>query len=305
MNSLFISTDPNFMQNNMTEMYQEEIASLQEEILELTQKYKDNQKEVAFLSRTNLKKALLSYRGKEITDGERKHDSAVTKPELSHYESEVQFFNKICGTEFTKYFKKREHKSENEVLYKHRLLGRCQSLSFQLEFQTLDSKVQESGSCEVTDLNIILGCRENSSLSKFVSRTEERKSLVLFFRTLSSFAEWCEYRKQTFVRFKEKYPSAVGLPLGSSGEYVALRNPKLPGCELLLVWKIEIDEEGAVLPVLDLLPKMPDQALALDKMKVIEEAATGFRNLLQAFGIESSIENIIRVFCLPETEMST
>uniref|UniRef100_A0A8C5QZC4 Uncharacterized protein n=1 Tax=Leptobrachium leishanense TaxID=445787 RepID=A0A8C5QZC4_9ANUR len=29
--------------------------------------------------------------------------------------------------------------------------------------------------------------------------------------------------------------------------------------ELLLVWKIEIDEKGAVIPILDLLPKIPEQ----------------------------------------------
>ncbi|XP_063282552.1 centromere protein P isoform X1 [Pelobates fuscus] len=286
------------MQNDMIEAYQEEIKALQEEISELKQKYKENEKEVIYLSSVNLKKTLLSYHGKTVADHELKKEMAVMTPDLDHCTNEIQFFNNISGIHFTKYFKKREHKSDNEDLYKHRLIGQCQSLTFQMEFETLNPKQNNGESCcDVTNLNIIMGCGEHSDLSKFISRTEERKSLLAFFRTLSSFAEWGAYRNNIFAQFKEKYPSTIGLPLGSSGEYMVLRNPKLPRCELLLVWKIQIDEEGTVTPVLDLLPKIPEQALALDKLQVIEGAAKGFKNLLQSFGIESSIENIIQVFC--------
>ncbi|KAM8930653.1 centromere protein P [Pelodytes ibericus] len=286
------------MERDMFETYQEEIQSLQNEIQELTKKYKDKQNETAFLSSANIKKALSSYHAKAIIDGEPKKDSTLIKPVLDHYENDIQLFNKISGIEFTKYFKTTEHTTESEVMHKHRLMGRCQSLSFQLEFETLDIKNKGGSCCDITDLNIIMGCSEHSDLSKFVSITEERKSLLLFFRTLSNFDQWCEYRKHTFVQFKEKYPSVVILPTGSSSEYIVLRDPKLPGCELLLVWKIEVEEEGAVIPILDLIPKIPEQALTLDKAKVIEDSATGFKNLLWTFGIESSIENIIQVFCL-------
>ncbi|XP_053545397.1 centromere protein P-like [Bombina bombina] len=99
---------------------------------------------------------------------------------------------------------------------------------------------------------------------------------------------------------REKYSDAVGIPVGLSAEYIVLKNPKLPGCELVIVWKINVNEEGAVIPVFDLLNKIPEQALPFDKMKILQNTSIGFRNLLQVYGIEGSIEKLVRVFCLTE-----
>lgn len=33
-------------------------------------------------------------------------------------------------------------------------------------------------------------------------RAEERRDLLMFFRSLHFFVEWCEYRKRTFEHFK-------------------------------------------------------------------------------------------------------
>ncbi|KAG8436252.1 hypothetical protein GDO86_007377 [Hymenochirus boettgeri] len=107
-----------------------------------------------------------------------------------------------------------------------------------------------------------------------------------------------------FCFLKEKYPSAVRFPAGSSAEYMILSNPNVPGFELLLMWRIHIDDQGRVIPILDLLPKIPEQAIALDKKGVVEGTAPGFRNLLQAFGIQGSIDNLIQSFCLSETDAS-
>ncbi|KAM4021536.1 centromere protein P-like [Anomaloglossus baeobatrachus] len=78
---------------------------------------------------------------------------------------------------------------------------------------------------------------------------------------------------------------------------MVLMNPDLPGCELILVWKITINEDGSVIPVLDLLPKIPEQARALDKTGVVENAAENFKTLLQAFGLLGTIDNLIHSFC--------
>ncbi|XP_075429918.1 centromere protein P isoform X3 [Ascaphus truei] len=291
------------MQEAVADAYKDEIRSLQEEIRALTQQHKENQ--TALLSDTNIKKALQSYRGKAISDVRGAEAVANLKSQLGDCEKELEFLAKISGIEFTQYCKKTEYPSANQTLYKHRLMGQCQSLTFQLEFHTTESQINKGGLCsDVTDLNIIMECGEYSQLSKFVSRTEERENLLLFFRTLSSFAEWCEYRKRTFLQFKQKYPAAVELPVGSSAEYMVLQSPQLPGCKLLVVWKIQVDEEGTVTPVLDLLPKIPEQALALGKMQVLENDAQGFRNLLQVFGIEDSIEKLIQFFCLTEIAAS-
>uniref|UniRef100_A0A8C5QY63 Uncharacterized protein n=1 Tax=Leptobrachium leishanense TaxID=445787 RepID=A0A8C5QY63_9ANUR len=192
------------MERDLVEAYQDEITALQEEIQELKETYKENQKVLEYLSSVNINKALLSYHEKVVSQPGQIKDPVSVDLELDHCKKEIQFFNKISGIMFTKYFKKRVHKADNEDLYKHRLVGHCQSLTFQMEFESLDLTDKGGSCCDVTNLNIIMGSGEHSDLSNFVSRTEEKKNLLAFFRTLSNFADWSEYRRQTFVHFKFK-----------------------------------------------------------------------------------------------------
>ncbi|XP_036711640.1 centromere protein P isoform X2 [Balaenoptera musculus] len=185
-------------------------------------------------------------------------------------------------------------KSIKKVLQRHRLSGDCHMITFQLEFQLLEIQNEESLSSVITDLSIIMEPTEYSELSEFVSRAEERRDLFMFFRSLHFFVEWCEYRKRTFKRFKEKYPEAVHLSEGASSSCMGIRSPSRPGFELVIVWRIQIDEEGKVLPKLDLLTKVPLQALELDKNGVIETAPLSFRTLLGVLGIEATLESLIK-----------
>nr|XP_025971758.1 centromere protein P [Dromaius novaehollandiae] len=94
--------------------------------------------------------------------------------------------------------------------------------------------------------------------------------------------------------FRAKYPDIVKLPEGLLGDYIVLRNPKPSGFELMIVWKIHVDEDGRITPVLDLLTKVPEQVLE-QKIATTENAPTCFRSMLLLFGIETAIENLIRV----------
>uniref|UniRef100_A0A669PVG8 Centromere protein P n=1 Tax=Phasianus colchicus TaxID=9054 RepID=A0A669PVG8_PHACC len=76
-----------------------------------------------------------------------------------------------------------------------------------------------------------------------------------------------------------------------------LRNSQLPGFELMIVWKMHINEEGTTTPVLDLLPKVPEQ-VSEQKKAAIDNAPTCFRSMLLLFGIETAIENLIQAFNL-------
>ncbi|EFB19523.1 hypothetical protein PANDA_017550, partial [Ailuropoda melanoleuca] len=67
--------------------------------------------------------------------------------------------------------------------------------------------------------------------------------------------------------------------------------------ELVIVWRVQIDEEGKVLPKLDLLPKAPQRALQLDRNRVLETAPLGFRALLGTLGIEAALESLIKSLC--------
>ncbi|XP_068884351.1 dynein axonemal heavy chain 12-like isoform X1 [Aphelocoma coerulescens] len=72
--------------------------------------------------------------------------------------------------------------AENRTVQKHRLSGKCHSLSFQLEFQLLEMQNNEKVSAVVSDLSIVMESREDSDVSKFVSRgmLTEQYPKVLF-----------------------------------------------------------------------------------------------------------------------------
>nr|XP_019822137.1 PREDICTED: centromere protein P-like [Bos indicus] len=109
------------------------------------------------------------------------------------------------------------------------------------------------------------------------------------------------HRFLCFFSPQEKYPEAVQLSEGASSSCMGIRNPSQPGFELVIVWRIQIDEEGKVLPKLDLLTKVPLRALELDKNRVIETAPLSFRTLLGVLGIEATLESLIKSFCAEES----
>uniref|UniRef100_A0A2K6NQL5 Centromere protein P n=1 Tax=Rhinopithecus roxellana TaxID=61622 RepID=A0A2K6NQL5_RHIRO len=230
------------------------------------------------------------------------------KNQLGHLESELSFLSTLTGINIRNYSKHTEdltstemaEKSIRKVLQRHRLSGNCHMVTFQLEFQILEIQNKERLSSAVTDLNIIMEPTECSELSEFVSRAEERKDLFMFFRSLHFFVEWFEYRKHTFKHFKEKYPDAVYLLEGPSSCSMGIRSASRPGFELVIVWRIQTDEDGKVFPKLDLLTKVPQRALELDKNRAIEAAPLSFRTLLGVLGIEAALESLIKSLCAEE-----
>uniref|UniRef100_A0A7M4FQV7 Centromere protein P-like n=1 Tax=Crocodylus porosus TaxID=8502 RepID=A0A7M4FQV7_CROPO len=82
--------------------------------------------------------------------------------------------------------------------------------------------------------------------------------------------------------------------------YMIIKNPELSGFELMIIWKIPVNEEGIAIPVLDLLPKIP--AHSNHKAAAAAENAPGcFRIMLRLLGIEASIESVVKSFAM-ETE---
>ncbi|XP_055984080.1 centromere protein P [Sorex fumeus] len=234
------------------------------------------------------------------------NSSENLKNHIGQLESELAFLSKLTGINITKCSKYTEEITSAEmkeagikkVLQKHRLSGHCHMIRFELEFQILEIQNKENSSSVITDLNIIEPTNY-PELSEFVSSVEERRDLVLFFQTLHFFVECFEHRMRTFKHFKEKYPGTVHLYEGTSGSSMGIRSTKQPGFECLIVWMIQIDERGKVWPALDLLPQVPEQALELDKNRIIETAPLSFRSLLGVLGIQGTLESLITVFGLP------
>ncbi|XP_049752085.1 centromere protein P isoform X1 [Elephas maximus indicus] len=249
-------------------------------------------------------KAKKSFKNIYQSESERLESSKDLRRQLGHLESELSLLSTLTGISIRKYSKKTEdltstvmtEKNIKKVLQRYRLSGDCHMVTFQLEFQILETQNEKNLSSVVTDLNIIMEPTEYPELSELVSRAEERRDLFMFFRSLHFFVEWCEYRKRTFKHFKEKYPDVVQLPEGAASSCLGIQNASQPGFELVIVWRIQIDDEGKVLPKLDLLTKIPQQALELDKKNVIESAPLSFRTLLGVLGIEASLESLIKLF---------
>ncbi|XP_010973134.2 centromere protein P isoform X1 [Camelus dromedarius] len=242
------------------------------------------------------------------SDSEGWESSKDLRSHLGHLESELLFLSTLTGINIRNYSQRTEdimnaemtETGTKKVLQRHRLSGNCHMITFQLEFQILEIQNKESVSSVITDLSIIMEPTDYSELSEFVSRAEERRDLFMFFRSLHFFVEWCEYRKRTFKHFKEKYPEVVHLSEGASSSCMGIRSPRQPGFELIIVWRIQIDEEGKVLPKLDLLTQVPLQALELDKNRVVETAPFSFRTLLGVLGIEATLESLIKSLCTEE-----
>ncbi|NWV26271.1 CENPP protein, partial [Origma solitaria] len=190
------------MDNSVCQAYEDEIQALEEEIKLLREKYEDNQQESTYFSDEEILKALKSCRRE--TQGEAKgHESlSYLKAQLETLETDLSFLMKLTGFQFTSHSKKTVEKTRDRTVQKHKLSGKCHSLSFQVEFQLLQMQNNEKVSAVVSDLNIIMESREDSDVSKFVTSTEEHGNLLTFFRSLSTYAEWHEHRRRTFLHFK-------------------------------------------------------------------------------------------------------
>ncbi|NXO10656.1 CENPP protein, partial [Oriolus oriolus] len=190
------------MDNSVCQAYEEEIQALEEEIRLLTEKYEDIRQESMFFSDEEIQKSIESLQRE--TQGETKgHESPSDLiAQLKSLEADLSFLTAFTGFQFTSHSKKTVEKTRSRTVQKHRLSGKCHSLSFQLEFQLLEMQDNEKVSAVVSDLSIIMESGEDPDLSKFVSSTEESGSLLTFFRSLSAYAEWYEHRRRTFLHFK-------------------------------------------------------------------------------------------------------
>ncbi|NXO74540.1 CENPP protein, partial [Phainopepla nitens] len=282
------------MDESIFQPYEDEIQALEEEIRQLTEEYEDMQEETTFFSEEEILKSINSIHGE--TQGETNGQESLSdlKAQLESLERDLSFLMEFTGIHFTSHSKKTVEKTRNRTVQKHKLSGRCHSLPFQVEFQLLEMQNDEKETTVVSDLSIVMESREDSNVSKFVSSTEERADLLTFFRSISTYAEWHEHRRHTFLHFKAKYPDIVSLPEGLLGDFIILRSPKVSGFELMIVWKIHLDEEGTTTPVLDLLPKVPEQVLE-QRMMSVQSIPGSFRSALQLFGIEAAVENLIKV----------
>ncbi|XP_039204164.1 centromere protein P [Crotalus tigris] len=282
------------MNSDELQAYEDEIKSLEEEIKMLTEEYEHSRHQSMAYTEAEPMEIMKLCRKKPEEELKQSKSSPDQETQLHLLEADLSFIMKFTGIFFTHYSRKLVEKNGSKTIQTYKLSGKCQSISFQLEFKlTKESQMNRNASAIVTDLNVITECDKYRDLSKLVSRVEENGDLCLFFRNFTCFFEWCKHRERTFAYFKNKYPDIVVLPEGLHGDYMLLRSTQLSKFELMIVWKIQVDEKGNIIPFLDILNKIPLQGALADKFA--SDAPQGFRSLLHVIGIEASIETLINL----------
>ncbi|XP_051874867.1 centromere protein P [Pristis pectinata] len=187
------------MEKSLHQTYEDEIQCLQEEIRILEQKAKETQiNSQEFLKNMHLQKEKFSVQNPESW----KCSTTDLEAQVEQAKSQIALLAQLTGIDFIKHTMTTVSEG-NKKTKQYRLSGCSHSLHFDLEFELTEIQTEKCVMATVTDLNIILELSDVCDLSRFISRTEEKKSLLLFFRTISIFAKWYEYRQVTFRHFKD------------------------------------------------------------------------------------------------------
>ncbi|XP_062400702.1 centromere protein P [Sardina pilchardus] len=274
----------------MEEEYETEILQLREEIA-LLEAEKENVEREVFME---YGKYVNDIFGAIEEDDIRRPDISKLMENIEKLEKNLARQTRLNGIILTGCCVKTVEKSKSKPVQQHRLMGHCHLCSFEVEFEIIETQEDDTVMRKVMNLNIVMDGNDCKDISSIVSRMEETKSLLLFFRTLRSFSENCEHRSKTFQHFKEKYPNMVSLPEGCQSELMLIQSPKLKGCTMCIFWDTDVTLDGEIRPKIDLLLKMPEEVMTIDSKNIVGNAPEYFQNLLRILGAEASIESVIK-----------
>ncbi|XP_008289489.1 centromere protein P [Stegastes partitus] len=281
------------------EVLEAQIELLQAEVEALQRQQQDNQKDMTFQFRGQMHDAVASVCGLGPGGGKERVLSRL-KEEVEEMEEDLRQQTQMNGISLTSCTAKTLQSSGRKVVQQLCVSGRCSELDFQVEFKLSELTTDQRSQRTISDLNVVLDSSDLQNFSSFVSSVEESRDLLLFFRTLRTFSDRCDDRCRTFQHFQQKYPSVVSLPGGCRSEVMALSHAELSGCVLFVHWSVEVSREGGVTPKIELLTKIPDEALQLFPSRPVGGATEAFQSLLRILGAEAAIESIIRAISLQQ-----
>uniref|UniRef100_A0A3Q2VW38 Centromere protein P n=1 Tax=Haplochromis burtoni TaxID=8153 RepID=A0A3Q2VW38_HAPBU len=276
-----------------------EIERLQAEVESLQHQQQEINKDITFHYSQQTENALVFMCGQRQEGGKEMVMSRL-KEELEELEEDVKLQTEINGITLNSCTTKTLKNSGRKLVQQLSLSGNCSELVFQVEFQLSEIKDSERPKRTIGDLNVVLDSSDLQNFSSFLSRVEESRDLLLFFRTLRTFSDRCDDRSRTFQQFQDKYPSVIALPGGPRSEVMTLNHPKLPGCMLFIHWSVDVSREGVVTPKINLLTKIPERALQLFPSQAVGGAAEAFESLLRILGPEAALESIIQAVSLSQ-----
>ncbi|XP_070701892.1 centromere protein P [Pempheris klunzingeri] len=276
-----------------------QIKRLQAEVAALQCQQQENSKDTTFHFRGQMQDAMLYMCGQR-RGGEKEMVLCRLREEVKELEEDLKQQTRMNGITLNSCSTKTLHSSNSKLVQQLYVSGHCSKLAFQVEFQLSEVKEGQRSKRTISDLNVVVDASDLQKLGSFLSRVEESKDLLLFFRTLRTFSDRCDDRCRTFQHFHEKYPSVVSLPGGSRSEVMTLNHPQLPGCVLFLHWSVEVSRDGGVTPNIDLLTKIPEEALRLVPSQAVGGATEAFQSLLRILGPEAAIESVVRAVSLSQ-----
>lgn len=280
-----------------------EVQRLQAEVCDLQKQLQYKHRVMSFDLKGNLQHALGVLCGQSVTPTDGQKVALRLQEELEEMEKDVERQTQMNGFRVVSCSTRRVDRPETEAIAERVggssrsqlvcVSGCCSELNFQVEFKLTELKFGEKTKRTVSDLNIVMDDSELQCFSSFLSRVEETQDLLLFFRTLRTFCDRCNERQRTFSHFQDKFPSVVSLPGGQRSEVMALHHPELPSCVLLVHWSVTVNKDGGVKPSIELLPKIPHNALQLFQSSPVAGAAEAFHSLQRILGVEGALEAVV------------
>ncbi|KAM9860254.1 centromere protein P [Aulostomus maculatus] len=274
-----------------------QIESLRDEIAGLKRQQQENSKDLTLHFSGHMQDALSCMFGLKGAGG-REEVLSRLREEVEELAEDLQRQTQMNGITLNSCTTQTLQSSGRKLVQQICISGYYSELEFQVEFRLSEVKDGQTSERTISCLNVVMDACDLQSFGSFLSGVEESRDFLLFFRTLRAFADRCDDRRKTFQHFQAKYPSVVSLPEGCRSEVMTLHHPELPGCVLLVHWSVEVTREGGVTPKIDLLTKIPEEALQLFPSQAVGGAAEAFQSLLRLLGPEAAVESIIRAITL-------
>ncbi|XP_068170914.1 centromere protein P [Antennarius striatus] len=280
----------------MSEENMEEVMVLEAHIRRLQAEVaalQDSCKDLGFHLTGEARDAMLYLCGQKQEEEKEKLMSRLEEV-LGELEEDLKWQTQMNAISLDRCTRSTLQSSGDEMVHQFCITGHCSALAFQVEFQLSEIKDGQTSKRRVSDLQVVMDASDLQRFSSFLSGVEENRDLLLFFRTLRTFSDRCNDRCRTFRHFQNKYPSVVSLPGGCRSEVMTLNHPELPGCVLSIQWSVQVSRGGEVTPNINLLTKIPLEALQLFPSLAVGGAAEAFQSLLRILGPEGTLEAVIR-----------
>uniref|UniRef100_A0A3B4EVX7 Centromere protein P n=1 Tax=Pundamilia nyererei TaxID=303518 RepID=A0A3B4EVX7_9CICH len=170
-----------------------EIERLQAEVESLQHQQQEINKDITFH---------YSQQMENRQEGGKEMVMSRLKEELEELEEDMKLQTEINGITLNSCTTKTLQNSGRKLVQQLSLSGNCSELVFQVEFQLSEIKDSERSKRTIGDLNVVLDSSDLQNFSSFLSRVEESRDLLLFFRTLRTFSDRCDDRSRTFQQFQ-------------------------------------------------------------------------------------------------------